>query len=285
MAVLRVNNVGDVVGTTNPITLASAGATSVTWSSAPVNMPAVSSPDILKIVVEPNKTTEEIIYVTAYTPGATSATVVRAQEGSTALVHAATAWAHAPTAADYNFAFVGTAAPSSSQYTLWMDTSTTTGGPVFPGMILNRVFYSVSTLAQYQLTSSPAALDSSHLTISYVAPASGAVYLSGRLYGRIIAPNSVTEVWIYIGFVTHGTNTVVGYLDRVLDVSTLFVNAQGWLSGTIDASIFISGLTPGTTYQVDLAACYAGTPSQATLYAGDGAGTTVPPVTLKVIAA
>lgn len=285
MAILRVNNVGDVAGTLNPITLASAGASSATWSSAPANMPTVASPDILKIVVEPNKTTEEIIYVTAYAPPATSATVVRAQEGSTALAHAATAWAHAPTAADYNFAFVGTAAPSSSQYTLWMDTSTTTGGPVFPGMILNRVFYSTSTLVQYQLTSTVAALDSPHLTISFVAPASGAVYLTGRLYGRIIGNSTANaETWVYMGFVTHGTSTVVGYLDRFLDVSNINI-IQAWASTMVEAAILVTGLTPGTTYQVDLAAAYTGTPQQATLYAGDGAGSTVPPVTLKAIAA
>jgi hypothetical protein len=103
MAILKVNNCGDPVGMANPITLSSNVATTATWPSAPSNMPNVASPDILKLSVEPSTPNEEIIYVTAYTSGATSATVTRAAEGpGTARTHPGTAWVHGPTAADFS---------------------------------------------------------------------------------------------------------------------------------------------------------------------------------------
>ena len=80
MAVLRVNNCGDPVGTANPMTLSSNVVTTATWPSAPANMPNVVSPDILKIIAEPSTPFEEIMYVTAYTSGATSATILVAPE-------------------------------------------------------------------------------------------------------------------------------------------------------------------------------------------------------------
>lgn len=102
MAILKVNNVGDPLGTTDPITLSSPSTTTATWASSPANMPTVASPDILKVVAEPNTSNEEIMYVTAYTASATSATVNRGQEGSTARTHAGTAWVHTSTAADFS---------------------------------------------------------------------------------------------------------------------------------------------------------------------------------------
>lgn len=101
MAILRVNNVGDPTGTVNPITLTTSGTTTVTWASAPANMPTVASPNILKLIAEPNTPAEEIMYLTAYTAGATSGTVLRAQESSPGNLHTAKPWIHGPTAADF----------------------------------------------------------------------------------------------------------------------------------------------------------------------------------------
>lgn len=101
MAVLRVNNVGDPLGSVNPITLTTPTATTASWVTAPLNMPAVASPNILKVIAEPNTSNEEIMYVTAYTSGTATATVTRAQEGSTGRAHTSTAWAHGSTAADF----------------------------------------------------------------------------------------------------------------------------------------------------------------------------------------
>lgn len=101
MGILRPNNCGDATGTVNPITLASSTTTTATWTSAPANMPAVASPNYLKVVVEPNTPNEEIVYVTVFTFGTTSANVLRGQEGSTAVAHAAKPWIVGPTANDF----------------------------------------------------------------------------------------------------------------------------------------------------------------------------------------
>jgi Domain of unknown function (DUF4082)/Collagen triple helix repeat (20 copies) len=102
MAVLRVNNVGDASGTTNPATVADATTGTVTWPTAPANMPSVSAPDILKLVFEPNTPDEEIVYVTSYVAGQSQAGITRAAEGpGVAVAHIAVAWVHGPTAADF----------------------------------------------------------------------------------------------------------------------------------------------------------------------------------------
>jgi hypothetical protein len=67
----------------------SAGATTITLSSGA--WPTITSPDTLTLVIEPEEPTnlgnEEIVYVTAHTSGSTTATIVRAQEGTTDKTH------------------------------------------------------------------------------------------------------------------------------------------------------------------------------------------------------
>ena len=101
MSRLQVNNLGDASGTINPITLVSGSAATASWSSVPTNMPVVASPNIVVLVIEPNTSNEEIVYVTAYTSGATTATVSRAQEGTSGITHTSKAWVSAPTARDF----------------------------------------------------------------------------------------------------------------------------------------------------------------------------------------
>jgi len=104
MARLQVNNVGTDAGTINPITIASATATTCSWTSAPTHMPAVAAPDVLPITVSPNTpTTETIIWVTGYSPGATTASILQNPPGesSFAAAHSAKPWIHGPTALDF----------------------------------------------------------------------------------------------------------------------------------------------------------------------------------------
>jgi len=132
--VLRANNVGDFTGVTNPITLANPTTQTATWSSVPANMPAVANPWILKLSIEPNTPEEEIIYVTLYVPGTTTALVVRAAEGpGLAIAHNAKAWAHAPTAMDFGDVYTSNGvAPPPDTTDLWVDTSGTLPGPQGP---------------------------------------------------------------------------------------------------------------------------------------------------------
>ena len=99
MARLRGNN---VFGTTtdNPLT-----NVATTMNSAGLaNLPAVVAPDVAMITLDPNRVNgaPEIVQVTAHTASATSATIVRAQEGTAARQHnSGTFWVHAATAVDH----------------------------------------------------------------------------------------------------------------------------------------------------------------------------------------
>lgn len=99
MSEIRVNNISGTASG-NAMTLSSAGATSCTWTSAPA-FPTIASPDFAKIILEPDTANEEVVYLTAFTSGATSGTVTRAQEGSAAITHSAVSWVHGPTANDF----------------------------------------------------------------------------------------------------------------------------------------------------------------------------------------
>lgn len=73
-------------------------------SAALASLPEIASPDIAVLVLDPTGSAgaPEVIYVTAHTAAATSATVVRAREGSAARQHASgIAWVHGPTLYDY----------------------------------------------------------------------------------------------------------------------------------------------------------------------------------------
>lgn len=67
-------------------------------------LPAVGSSEHVALVLDPTGVGNgpEIVWVTAHTGSATSATIVRAREGTSAVEHASTiAWAHVATAADF----------------------------------------------------------------------------------------------------------------------------------------------------------------------------------------
>jgi hypothetical protein len=103
---LRLNNVfGTAAG--NPCTLAAgSGSTTITWSSAPAFPTITLGVSSARLVIEAGTANEEIVLLTAYVSGGTTGTVVRAQEGSTAIAHTATAWLHGPSALDFPSAAV-----------------------------------------------------------------------------------------------------------------------------------------------------------------------------------
>lgn len=98
MATLFDNVISGVVDD-NPL---SSGATTLN-SSALANLSAVTGSDIMWITLDPDASggAPEIVKVTAHTASATSATIVRAQQGTTARAHLQnTVWKHAVTASD-----------------------------------------------------------------------------------------------------------------------------------------------------------------------------------------
>lgn len=275
MAILRPNNVGDPVGNVNAITLASGTATTATWPAAPFNMPAVNSPDILKIIAEPNTLHEEIMYVTAYTPAATSATVVRGQEGSTGIAHSAVNWICGPTNLDFaSQVYTGPTAPNPrGEFTVWVDTSTTTPGGIFAGMILAELSFGPTTLVSYTLTTTLGPVDANNLTITFIAPPSGNVILEATVWGRVTMPATAgAEAVIQICFLAHNTTNPVSPAIRVFD-GYATTTSNVWVGGALTYRARVTGLTPGTTYQYDLGAWYgvtSGTGAGGALFADSG---------------
>ena len=102
MAVIIRKRSGFVSGTITNNPLAIGGTTMNSANLAA--MPEVASPDIAAIVLDPagGAGAPEIVWVTAHTAAATSATIARGKEGSTARQHAnTTAWVHMPTLYDH----------------------------------------------------------------------------------------------------------------------------------------------------------------------------------------
>lgn len=98
MATIYDNLQGGTI-TDNPLT---SGATTIN-SAAFASLPAVTAPDILYITLDPEGANgaPEIVEVTAHTASATSLTVVRARQGTTARSHpTSTVWVHALTEVD-----------------------------------------------------------------------------------------------------------------------------------------------------------------------------------------
>jgi hypothetical protein len=84
----------------NPLTI---GATTLN-SSGLTAMPVINTTNYMVITLDPVSANPEIIYVTAHTASAASATIVRGREGSTARQHAQnTRWTHAPTRMDHDY--------------------------------------------------------------------------------------------------------------------------------------------------------------------------------------
>lgn len=90
------------------------GATTLN-SSQLATLPAVGATEHMVLIFDPEQTygAPEVVYVTSHGAGATSATIVRGREGSTARQHGqGVRWIHAPTISD--FVRAGTAADRPS---------------------------------------------------------------------------------------------------------------------------------------------------------------------------
>lgn len=66
------------------------------------DLPVVTGGDHIALVLEPESSAPEVVWVTAHTASATTVTVSRGEEGTTAVAHADDSfWTHAPTAKDF----------------------------------------------------------------------------------------------------------------------------------------------------------------------------------------
>lgn len=97
MARLRADFVRGTI-TNNPLAIGDTTLTSASLASLPV----VSSPDICVLILDPGSSAPEVVYVTAHSSAATSATISRGREGSSAKAHVqGTAFSHGATGDDF----------------------------------------------------------------------------------------------------------------------------------------------------------------------------------------
>jgi hypothetical protein len=162
VARLRFNNVGDLTGTVNGIHL-DASSAACTWDEAP-GLGAVADPDIAVVVVEPGTVDEEVIWITAYTPGETGATCTRMAEtvvgGAPAgTAHGEAAWVHGPTALDF------------------ADSGGGGGGGGGTTDLLGYTDYVPGVPYLLAAEATFTAIDAANLTVTFTAPASGKVFV------------------------------------------------------------------------------------------------------------
>jgi hypothetical protein len=111
---LRAQAVGGLVED-NPLTISATTLTSAGLAA----LPAVGSTEQAAIMLDPDGAfgAPEVAYVTAHTAGATTATVVRAREGSTARQHDRDVpWVHGPTPWDYSPALTKAGAVTDADF-------------------------------------------------------------------------------------------------------------------------------------------------------------------------
>jgi hypothetical protein len=99
VARLRYNNQAGTLGA-DP----GSGGTTLTFASAP-DWATIVAPDYIPVILDPGTGTFEIVYVTAFTVGGTTATMTRAAEDGTnwpAVAHPGPGkWAHGPIVSDF----------------------------------------------------------------------------------------------------------------------------------------------------------------------------------------
>lgn len=97
---LRSNGNGGLVED-NPLT---SGATTLT-SAGLVPLPLVDTTNYMALILDPDglESAPEIVWITAHTLNAGTATILRAQESTTAVAHSVDIpWVHAPTILDFD---------------------------------------------------------------------------------------------------------------------------------------------------------------------------------------
>ena len=216
MSRLRYNNQSGTLGAA----LTAAG-TMITFASAP-NFATITSPDYIPIEIGGGTSAYELVYLTAYTAGATTGTITRAAEDSTnwpAAAHAASSgWAVAPTVQDFVPSTINVAPPTGVAATDMANLAAAAAAATPGGTVqLQTGGYATSSSLTASQTSHTVACSSGSTTWTYngTAPTVGQYVVGVNVQGRIpqiltvtpgtgfttdIAPNAPVSGTVY--FVT-----------------------------------------------------------------------------------
>lgn len=157
-------------------------------------------------------TAKEIVYVTAHTAAATTATIARAKEGTSAAAWGAGAtWSHSPTSKDFDGSGGGS------------------------GLIGFTAYNPAVRVVQTRNSLTFADLDAANLAVSFVAPPSGKVLVR-------LSASAFTDI--------AGNEHLWNLRDSGGDIAGTKVGASSMSNnfGGMSRVISVTGLTPGTTY-------------------------------------
>lgn len=243
MAELRYNNEGGYLGAA----LTSSGTT-ITFASAP-NFATLSGGNYIKLALDAGTSSFEIVYLTAYTSAATTGTITRAAEDSTnwpATSHSSGtgSWACVPTVQDY---------PGGSTASPWLE----------------HVSYSGPD--GYGVGSTLTAVDTTNATILFTAPPSGTVVVTVSVAGLIASSATLSDTSsLYLAFLDHTTSAQVAPIEMMVVTNCVVSGQYSRSGGRLFYCATVSGLTPGVSYQWDLAAQWDTEPASCGLYVDDG---------------
>lgn len=167
---LRINN---VKGAYNAMLV---GDTSITLTAAlPAAAVPVSGTSYLALTLDADSATEEIVWITGPASSGTTYPVSRAQEGTTAVGHAAGSYVHGPTAQDFDV-------NASTLRSLGAPIITQGAGvPAFAGRLANDLHYDSSSGRESVLTG----VGGSTLTDAFNRAAIGTTSDTGQTYTKL----------------------------------------------------------------------------------------------------
>jgi len=149
----------------------------------------------------------------------------------------------------------GVVSPGGTSSYLRADGNWGTPATSTAGAVLGTCQYAPATLAHFQTSSvTIAPMDTAHLTVSFTAPASGNIMVI--LSACAAAPSTAVEVvW---ALTDHTSGAIYGNQQSV---------CQTTAPNHYTVQVMVSGLTPGTVYQMDWAQGSSTASSQVTTYA------------------
>lgn len=142
------------------------------------------------------------------------------------------------------------------------------------GTVLGRVAYAPASRVSYTTSSTTlVAVDSTNLTVSFVAPLSGKVIVRANVLTYLTSGSYL----IAIGLLDHSTSAQVGGIQT----ATASVSASHQV-----AEVDVTGLTPGTTYQYDLAWAVSNASAVGNIQAGiaSSVAQTAAPASVSIVA-
>lgn len=178
------------------------------------NVPTISSPDYIPLsILDANNKVVEIVYLTAYTAGATTGTITRAREGTSGAARASgLKVVHAPTVADQE-----------------------------AGRVIAAHHYNPGTLTLTAVNATTDAdVDATNLAITFTVPASGVVIAEWSMLAVVVPPTTSGSTAMY-GTWRESSSSVTGSRARVF----LMANGDKDLQAHVIHGARITGLTPG----------------------------------------